>query len=711
MFVTSILLMPPALYAKYEYAQQTGKPCSFCHYDNNGGPLKDMGYAYIRNAYKYPVPESIIEEAAGQGVFSKILTLITGYLHIVAAFILIGAIFYVHIMIKPANLTTGIPEKERRLGLTCLAVITITGIYLTLIRIDGFADFFRSTFGIFLFIKIIFFIVMLSFAVTAVTVVHKKMKEEFEISAGEDGGALLDIDKISKYNGAAGRPAYIIYRGEVYDVTGSNKWEKGRHYGNHRAGTDLSIEMEWAPHGDQVLDRVKHVGKAVESDEPAEEESSAKKLFIAMAFSNLVLIFLILLCVALWKWGFPVVTGAALQDEVTGETCAECHSALNPGIYSDWEKSIHSKAGVDCLKCHRTQESGSDFASREHLKNIDTPVSAVVSPKTCAGCHPDQYNEYSASKHANTLEIIWKIDKWLQHGMNNKIERDTGCFVCHGSVVEIKSGRPLSGSWPNVGVGRKNPDGSLGSCTSCHTRHRFSIAEARKPEACGQCHLGPDHPQIEIYNESKHGAIYHAEGDAWNWQTDDNNWKAGRDFRAPTCSACHISAGRDVAKTHDVTERLSWELQAPLTVRPSEFKPFPAKTEWKTEREKMKKICMQCHSLTWSESHFSNLDAVVNNYSEEYYLPVKKEFDRLYKSGLLSSDEYFDDSLEWEFYELWHHEGRRARMGAAMMAPDYAWWHGFYELKHRFSEFFKESGEIKRRGRRDSYRNFPGRQR
>jgi len=26
---------------------------------------------------------------------------------------------------------------------------------------------------------------------------------------------------------------------------------------------------------------------------------------------------------------------------------------------------------------------------------------------------------------------------------------------------------------------------------------------------------------------------------------------------------------------------------------------------------------------------------------------------------------------------MWHHEGRRARMGTAMMGPDYAWWHGF----------------------------------
>jgi hypothetical protein len=78
----------------------------------------------------------------------------------------------------------------------------------------------------------------------------------------------------------------------------------------------------------------------------------------------------------------------------------------------------------------------------------------------------------------------------------------------HGDQAIDENGKIDPATWPNAGVGRLNLDGSKGSCTSCHTRHRFSVAEARKPEACDQCHLGPDHPQIEIYEESKHGTIY-----------------------------------------------------------------------------------------------------------------------------------------------------------------------------------------------------------
>jgi hypothetical protein len=170
-----------------------------------------------------------------------------------------------------------------------------------------------------------------------------------------------------------------------------------------------------------------------------------------------------------------------------------------------------------------------------------------------------------------------------------------------------------------------------------------------------------------------------------------------------------MSAASDVPATHDVTERLAWELQAPLTVRPEEFEPFPARTNWRVERAKMEKVCLQCHAQQWVDAHFANLDSVVSNYNEQYYKPIKAVMDSLYQAGLLSKRSYFDEALEWEFYEFWHHEGRRARMGAAMMAPDYAWWHGFYELKHRFVRITRDAERLKKSRKPDVYKRFPGR--
>jgi len=385
--------------------------------------------------------------------------------------------------------------------------------------------------------------------------------------------------------------------------------------------------------------------------------------------------------------------------------CIECHKEEHPGLFADWAQSRHASANITCYDCHVAQEYDKDVSQAHYQqyqrsgtpygkKQYRVPVAAVVTPKDCSRCHPDEAREYSVSKHANTMEIIWKIDPWLNKGMNSDIERATGCYHCHGTILKMKDGALDPETWPNVGVGRVNMDGSLGSCTSCHTRHLFSIMEARKPEACGQCHLGPDHPQIEIYMESKHGDIYTAHGDDYNWDAAPGTWTPGVDYRGPTCASCHMSGAGSVATTHDVTERLSWELQAPLTIRPQDFKPFPAKNDWKKERNKMKVICTQCHGKTWVDDHYIKLDKVVHEYNEVYFKPAKKMLDQLYEKDLLDKTKFFDEELEIEYYELWHHEGRRARMGAAMMAPDYAWWHGFYECKKRYNTFMKEAGEL-----------------
>ena len=55
---------------------------------------------------------------------------------------------------------------------------------------------------------------------------------------------------------------------------------------------------------------------------------------------------------------------------------------------------------------------------------------------------------------------------------------------------------------------------------------------------------------------------------------------------------------------------------------------------------------------------------------------MKKE---LADKKLLGKDPWRDGFQELMYY-LWHHVGRRARQGAAMGAPDYAHWHGFFQV-------------------------------
>jgi hydroxylamine dehydrogenase len=718
LLLTVFLLSTPLLLATEEYAQETRKSCAFCHQGPNGGPLSNVGIAYIRNGYNYPIPERVLDKSLVlSSPFHRGLRLVFGYLHLVFAAILVGTIFYVHIIIKPKSLVSGIPKGEKLLGLICMSVLAATGVYLTWYRLDSASSFFQSRFGLLLFIKILLFLVLVTLGVLAVTVISSMMRRRMHESQGasEPEGEEINGRDLSRFDGQEGRPAYIRYKNTVYDVSGSEKWKGGAHFRKHLAGHDLTESLKGAPHSEEVFSRFPAVAElsGAGNEGKGGRPTGVRKLYITIAYVNLALVFLILLCVGGWLWGFPLGGGSrtarALEPDLTAASCIACHQEKKPALVSDWKKSIHAKVGVSCADCHKTTDAGATWVSRAHFENSEIPVSGLVTPGRCAQCHEEEAAQYSRSKHAHTLEIIRTIDKWLIHGMNNEVERTTGCFACHGSVVSFTEGRPAQGTWPNVGVGRRNPDGSLGSCTSCHTRHRFSLVEARKPEACDQCHLGPDHPQIEIYNESKHGTIYHAYGDQWTWRPEDFHWRAGRDYRAPTCAGCHMSEAGEVEKTHDVTGRLAWELQAPLTIRPSEFSAFPANTDWRVEREKMMQVCLQCHSEKWVSGHFDNLDRVVESYNVLYYEPIKKMMDQLYAAGKLSDDSYFDEELEWEFYELWHHEGRRARMGAAMMAPDYAWWHGFYELKHRYVSFVEKAREQGVDDRAAWLDQFPGR--
>jgi hydroxylamine dehydrogenase len=251
-------------------------------------------------------------------------------------------------------------------------------------------------------------------------------------------------------------------------------------------------------------------------------------------------------------------------------------------------------------------------------------------------------------------------------------------------------------TWPNTGIGRLNPDGSLGSCTACHGRHSFSASMARRPENCGKCHLGPDHPQAEIYAESKHGIIYHDKIDEMH--LDSENWVLGKDYSAaPTCATCHMSATRDLPLTHDVGARISWTLRPEVSVK---------QENWQERRSAMQKVCANCHARNWIDGFYSQYDASTQLYNEKFAVPAKAVMQQLRDAGKLTPKP-FDENIEWTYYELWHHQGRRARMGTAMMGPDYTQWHGFYEVAKSFYNDFLPEAEALMPGVTSGIRSMP----
>jgi hypothetical protein len=207
---------------------------------------------------------------------------------------------------------------------------------------------------------------------------------------------------------------------------------------------------------------------------------------------------------------------------------------------------------------------------------------------------------------------------------------------------------------------------------------------AREPDACGNCHLGPDHPQKEIYQESKHGIAFVANRARMNLAA--RPWVLGEDYSAaPTCASCHMSAVPGQAVDHDVGRRIAWTLRPAISERLENAD---------ARREAMTGVCRQCHSPGFYANFFQQYDDAVALYNGKFALPATEIMARLRAAGTLTETD-FDEPIEWTYFYLWHHEGRRARHGAAMMGPDYVQWHGFYEVADRFyNEFVPEAEEL-----------------
>ena len=74
-------------------------------------------------------------------------------------------------------------------------------------------------------------------------------------------------DELKKCDGQEGRPAWVAYRGKVYDVSASQRWPGGMHMKRHQVGKDLTSEFAAAPHDESVFQRLPLVGRLVAAEQ------------------------------------------------------------------------------------------------------------------------------------------------------------------------------------------------------------------------------------------------------------------------------------------------------------------------------------------------------------------------------------------------------------------------------------------------------------
>ncbi len=402
-----------------------------------------------------------------------------------------------------------------------------------------------------------------------------------------------------------------------------------------------------------------------------------------------------------------------------GEKCASCHTKSSAGLTRQWKDSAHAEAGVNCMDCHQAEPAEPDAIEHEGFV-----IATVVSPKDCGRCHKVEFEEQRGSVHAEAVGLIADRLSAMTENVSGPAMEAAGCAQCHGSVVKVKGDGSLDPTtWPNSGIGRVNPDGSKGSCSSCHGRHAFSKAQAREPSACILCHSGPDSPDAEVYAASKHGMFYDAQRSEMN--LDSDKWVAGKDYTATaTCVTCHMGAAGKLPSTHDVGMRNAWSLNSPVSERqhlvifkdgskmelPGDKRAPRRGTEIekpdgstgvvkmaatpKRRRQAMNMVCQECHSKVFTTGFMRQFDNVVELFNDKFGIPARDIMADLYERKLLTLTP-FDEPLEFTYWELWHDEGARARHGASMASPNHAWWEGMYLVGRNFySRFLPQVREV-----------------
>lgn len=369
-----------------------------------------------------------------------------------------------------------------------------------------------------------------------------------------------------------------------------------------------------------------------------------------------------------------VIATLSLSHPAAAEECIPCHREKTPAAVHQWEASAHARAKIGCEKCH-----GSD-----HDKIVKGE--ARVDMKVCGPCHQKALKEHKASRHGMGLHSGWGCTRNLPN-------RDPAeCRFCHeeGSTAPlsgVQCARFLKQTSEMAEIGCNYCHNVESSCASCHTNHNTSLAIVRDPNSCAKCHMGPDHPQWEMWQTSLHGTL---------------NATAGIST-GPTCQTCHMTKG-----SHNVSFGITMS---------SGGAPYPAK-QAEPARKEMLQVCNQCHAPEFARKELARGDAV-----RSQSLVILKEAEKiiwdLSDHGLLDpmpeqrpehplngrklvtdNQMLYEDTshIERLFFKMKKYDYARTIKGAYHQNPAYAHWYGNAELKMDLVDIKAEANRLRERG-------------
>ena len=272
--------------------------------------------------------------------------------------------------------------------------------------------------------------------------------------------------------------------------------------------------------------------------------------------------------------------GSSVEGLYNNKQCIVCHTVESPVM--QWKRSKHALPGngkeeVGCDKCH----------GNNHMQLI------MPSYNKCGECHPGQLKGHRSGgqgghAHAYTIDLC-------EQGclIEKPAEEVAGCLTCH-AIAENR-------------------------CDGCHSRHNFSVSEARKTNSCAVCHSGPEQYEYEMYMQSYHGQIYQSEMYEWDWTQPLN----AKNYKVPTCAYCHMGGGEHNVRSASTVYTY---MGTSLVDRGA--------PGYKEIRDGWVAVCKDCHSPRFARDHLTAMDDSVKlsftKYREAMALVVE-----LYKDGVL----------------------------------------------------------------------------
>jgi predicted heme/steroid binding protein len=287
-----LLLLGDRAWGTVQYARQTGQSCGTCHVDPLGGrKLTRQGQDFLQELRLKGLYRPL-------GRTQRLVRLVVGYVHMFFAILWFGTILYVHLLLKPAYAARGLPRGELLVGWVSIAALAITGTLLSIARLPTWQALWQSRFGLLLALKVGLFLLMVASACAVTFLIGPRLRRQrAQVGAAPKG--VLSPAELACFDGQEGRAAYVAYQGVLYDVSKSRLWQGGVHLKKHHAGADLTEALKTAPHGEEVLQKMPVVGRL---SEEAPRRPLHLRAFYFMAYFNLVLIFLVLLVISLWRW-------------------------------------------------------------------------------------------------------------------------------------------------------------------------------------------------------------------------------------------------------------------------------------------------------------------------------------------------------------------------------------------------------------------------